>query len=225
MKNIYTISLISTAMILFTLTLISRPERVMQIPNGSLNRCLNCHLSLSGGSRNPFGQKIEQSFLSSGKVVWGAELAALDSDGDGYTNGEELLDPNGEWKQGDSNPGESNNVGNPGDPTSRPNVSSVFGNFENQAFNSITIINSFPNPFSNSTEIQYILNNSGNMKIEIYSESGVMVNEFDLGYKSEGNYSFNWSADTFLNTKATAGVYLVMFQLNEAIIMQKVILN
>lgn len=225
MKKIYTLAIISSVVLLFTLSLFSRPERVQQIPNGSKNQCLTCHVSPSGGSRNPFGQTIGQSFLSGGKVVWGAELAALDSDGDGYTNGEELLDPNGEWTVGSENPGNANDSGNPGDPTSRPTVSSVFGNFENQAYNAISINNTYPNPFSETTEIQYSLNKSGNMRIEIYSESGIMINEFDLGYQSEGNYNFNWNAETFINTKAVAGLYLVMLQLDEAIIMQKVIVQ
>ncbi len=38
-------------------------------------------------------------------VQWGPALAALDSDGDGFTNGEELQDPNGTWEVGSAAPG------------------------------------------------------------------------------------------------------------------------
>ena len=34
----------------------------------------------------------------------GTRTAALDADGDGATNGEELGDPDGTWQQGDANP-------------------------------------------------------------------------------------------------------------------------
>jgi hypothetical protein len=45
------------------------------------------------------GLAIEAEFLStlsdSGDVLWGPELASRDSDGDGFTNGDELGDPEG----------------------------------------------------------------------------------------------------------------------------------
>jgi hypothetical protein len=96
----------------------ARPFRVNQIPNGSKNSCLNCHFSLAGGVRNPFGAQIESGFLdapgSSGNVLWGPELAALNADADGASNGAELLDPLGEWHVGLGNPGAIEDVTNPG---------------------------------------------------------------------------------------------------------------
>ena len=86
----------------------ARPFRVSQVPNGSQANCLTCHTSGFGGVRNLFGAQVEASFLTvagpAGSVVWGPALAALDSDGDGYTNGEELGDPSGAWRTGDPNP-------------------------------------------------------------------------------------------------------------------------
>ncbi len=97
-----------------------RAHRPGQIPNGTVNNCLNCHMSASGGdARNSFGLEIEENFLSGFDVVWGAELAAIDSDGDGYTNGEELGDPEGTWAIGDDNP-EMDEVYFPGDADSHP---------------------------------------------------------------------------------------------------------
>ena len=79
------------------------------MPNGISLGCVACHVSSGGGGpRNAFGLQIEADFLSqagfSGVVLWGPELAALDADGDGATNGEELGDPDGTWQQGDANP-------------------------------------------------------------------------------------------------------------------------
>lgn len=71
----------------------ARSFRVSQIPNGNVNQCANCHLNPGGGGlRNTFGQAVEAGLIS-GDVDWGATLAALDSDGDGFTNGQELQDP------------------------------------------------------------------------------------------------------------------------------------
>ncbi len=87
------------------------------IPNGNINRCLNCHESASGGdARNAFGIAIEELEVGCSDF-WGPELAMLDSDGDGRTNGEELGDPEGTWKRGDEAPGDPEEVTRPGDPT------------------------------------------------------------------------------------------------------------
>lgn len=105
----------------------ARAQRVGQIPNGGVSGCANCHVSAAGGGpRNLFGQMVEADFLTSvgfsGRVQWGPELAKLDADGDGFTNGEELGDPEGLWKAGDADPGEATAITLPGDPVSHPSL-------------------------------------------------------------------------------------------------------
>ncbi len=104
--------------------LLGRGFRVSEIPNGGVNTCRNCHLSPTGGLRNDFGDTIEKSFLSvpgpNGHVLWGADLARRDSDGDAATNGEELQDAEGAWKIGDPAPGDRAAVTIPGDAASYP---------------------------------------------------------------------------------------------------------
>jgi len=57
---------------------------------------------------------------------WGPELAALDSDGDGRSNGDELLDAAGGWTSGDPDPGNPDQVTHPGVPESQlPTLSTV----------------------------------------------------------------------------------------------------
>ena len=87
----------------------ARSARTRQMPNGTVLGCVACHDNAGGGgARNAFGLQIETDFLSqagfAGVVLWGPELASLDADGDGATNGEELGDPEGTWQQGDANP-------------------------------------------------------------------------------------------------------------------------
>lgn len=94
----------------------ARPLRPDQIPNGRKLNCLNCHSSEGGGDiRNPFGRQVDDGFLAQdGTVIWGPELAHLDADGDGRTNGQELQDPDGAWQPGQPQPGVLNLVTNPG---------------------------------------------------------------------------------------------------------------
>ena len=134
----------------------ARSKRVRQVPNGIAASCNTCHTAGGGSPLNPFGIEIVTNFLTAagppGDVIWGPELAALDSDGDGASNGAELGDPDGAWVIGDPNPtGEDDHaadgddhaaeeedhtehdhegdtslagkVFNPGDPTSTPPAS------------------------------------------------------------------------------------------------------
>jgi len=78
----------------------ARLFRVTQIPNGNRFQCSNCHINPGGGGKlTPFGDDV-QNFLSNSNVQWGPEFANLDSDNDGFTNGQELLDPDGTWSIG-----------------------------------------------------------------------------------------------------------------------------
>jgi hypothetical protein len=112
----------------------ARPARINQIPNGTINSCANCHINPAGGGpRNPFGTTIETSFLSvpgsTGVVLWGPALAALDSDSDGRSNGLELQDPAGAWVQNTPAPGNPALVTLPGTfnaPLGVPGLSTVW---------------------------------------------------------------------------------------------------
>lgn len=101
----------------------ARGFRLGQVPNGPHIGCLLCHKSAEGGDeRNAFGETVESDFLHNGAVVWGPDLAALDSDGDGFTNGEELLDPAGTWQPGQDHPGDPAQASMPGSETSVPSA-------------------------------------------------------------------------------------------------------
>jgi hypothetical protein len=87
-----------------------------RVPNGPAFSCDTCHDLISGApDRNPFGT----AFANNGHV-WNAALAALDSDGDGFKNGQELGDAAGTWTPGSPAPGGT--ITNPGDPSSKPAV-------------------------------------------------------------------------------------------------------
>lgn len=95
----------------------ARPWRPGQIPNGGVFSCANCHINPAGGGpRNPFGRAVEQLVTpGSTAAFWSPTLAAQDSDGDGFTNGQELGDP-----EGDGVPVPGALVTNPGVASSRP---------------------------------------------------------------------------------------------------------
>jgi len=97
----------------------ARNFRVNQVPNGSRFNCQTCHVSAAGGgTRNPFGNAVFNLVRGPANIAfWSPTLAALDSDGDGFTNGEELGDPEGDFTV---IPGFT--ATNPGNANSRPVV-------------------------------------------------------------------------------------------------------
>ena len=88
---------------LFSAPAAARAPRVNQIPNGAVRDCSTCHqLPGTNGPRNIFGISVELTLIgggSSGRVDWQARFN-LDSDSDGYSNGQELGDPCGAWGPG-----------------------------------------------------------------------------------------------------------------------------
>jgi len=90
-----------------------------RIPNGTVYECSTCHIKPSAPATwNDFGLDVKAN-LSGGTPDWAA-VCEMDSDGDGWTNGEELLDPDCVWSTGDPMPGLMGDVTKPGDPNSAP---------------------------------------------------------------------------------------------------------
>lgn len=90
----------------------ARSGRQNSVPHGSDLGCDVCHTG-AGNGLNDFG--FDSFQYTSGSTVNWAELSQLDSDRDGYSNGEELGDPTGSWRPGQADPGGS--YTHPGDRT------------------------------------------------------------------------------------------------------------
>ncbi len=86
-----------------------------RIPNGEVFSCDTCH---------GMGNNFFNDFLAAGNT-WTTALANQDSDQDDWTNGEELLDAEGTWQEGQPDPGNPADVTNPGDPESHPPEATV----------------------------------------------------------------------------------------------------
>jgi hypothetical protein len=123
MKNwIYTkvkslIAISSLGALLAAQTVLATPSYPSLIPNGNSFSCATCHPGGSPPALNPFGQDFSATH------TWSPTLAAKDSDGDGFSNGVELGDPNGTWTPGSANP--AGPVFNPGDPASHPTATAT----------------------------------------------------------------------------------------------------
>ncbi|HXF82188.1 MAG TPA: Calx-beta domain-containing protein [bacterium] len=108
------------------------PPSPDKVPNGAVFSCGTCHLQVGAGYDYAFNTQMKLDFLNTDpSKTWTATLANKDSDGDGFTNGEELQDPEGTWVMGQPNPGSALYVTNPSVAASAPigPVIQEIGNF------------------------------------------------------------------------------------------------
>ena len=187
--------------------LIARDWRVGQIPNGEKFSCSNCHIDPQGGGlRNNFGQLVETKVTPGGhEDFWNSTLAFQDSDDDGFTNGQELADPNGTWRPGQPNPGNSSNVSNPGDPNSKPNPTNIA---EEQIPSAYKLLNNFPNPFNPSTKITFEIPQSESVSLKIFDINGKLIRTLTNEELSAGNYERTWDGKNENGRTVSSGVYI-----------------
>ncbi len=184
----------------------ARSFRPFQIPNGSVRGCLNCHDNSTGGlPLNDFGKEVGENFLAGDNVNWNETLAMIDSDGDGFTNGEELLDPEGTWKIGDPPPGDPGSVGNPGDENVTPVLSNIFDEI------AVKIESISPNPFNETVEIKFNVKHAGKVQVDIYNLNGEFITSLLNDYLPEGNAGLAWNATSYSGATVPQGTYLIRF--------------
>ena len=67
----------------------------------------------------------------------------------------------------------------------------------------------YPNPFNPNTTINYQINKSSEININIYDINGRLVENLQNSFHTPGNYSINWNASSM-----TSGVYFVKMSSN-----------
>lgn len=204
MKKIY-IYIFLFLVITTATVLLSRSWRVQQIPNGSKFSCSNCHVDPNGGgTRNAFGQDVEQRVTpGSTNNFWSAALANMDSDGDGFTNGVELQDPNGTWTSGTI--GDFNLVTNPGNASSKPNPNSVAEEFIPLQYK---LYNNYPNPFNPSTTISFEIPQSEFVTLKVFDINGGLVRTISQENLPPGRFEKAWDGKNDFGINAASGIYI-----------------
>jgi len=84
---------------------------------------------------------------------------------------------------------------------------------------SYTLLDAYPNPFNPSITIEYTIEHSNTVQIEIMNILGQRIDFFKDGFQSPGIYSIRWDA-----SQHSGGVYFVRLTTKEQIKTQKIIL-
>ena len=213
--------LILIILILSSAVSFSSTYRVTQIPNGVKFACLNCHLTVTGRYLNSFGRDINDKFLNNGNVIWGPELALLDSDGDGFTNGDELQDHDGKWKFGDQDPGNFELVSQPGDSSNKPSKISNIDSYSFENVHSELLV--YPNP-TNHQNINIEFNNQkdADLMVGIYNSRGQRVIILDM---NSSNGIRIWDLKDDFDRTVPNGIYTVVVMSKDKIRSQQIVFD
>ncbi len=72
---------------------------------------------------------------------------------------------------------------------------------------SFILLESYPNPFNQSTTISYTLTTDEQIEIKIYNIQGQLVKRFDCGKKSSGKHTVYWDGKDDKNNNVSTGTY------------------
>ena len=167
--------------------------------------------------RNAFGQEVGANHLSTpgsgGQVEWSEALAMLDSDGDGFTNGQELQDPAGTWRIGQPFPGDAALVTNPGDPNDFPNTTAV--DLLPGVADVYTLEGNYPNPFNPVTTIRFAVPAASSVRLSIHDASGTLLRVLVDEYMEAGVYSSVWNGRDEGGMPLASGTYFYRMNAND----------
>jgi len=179
----------------------ARPTSPGKIPNGNEYYCGTCHESghvFSDGSPPVPSTPVHSNWMQLPFLntiptkTWTPDLASQDSDGDGFTNGEELLDPNGTWVIGQPNPGIPIDVANPSDPNSvppAPQSNGIFVHFDTPTPGKITFDLANLSAPIGLDRVEYTVNQGATMYFFSVSTSAPYTSGvWDMSLAPKGDY-------------------------------------
>ncbi len=85
-------------------------------------------------------------------------------------------------------------------------------------------LNNHPNPFNQSTSINFNVNIDSPVNLSVYNIRGELVKALKEGILSRGDYSVIWEGDNSLGTEVGGGIYFVRLQVDGESYFKKLIL-
>jgi len=94
-----------------------------------------------------------------------------------------------------------------------------------ESVNLISKLNVFPNPISDRFEVKLFLNETSNLKIEMFDINGRLVQSLLNEEKPAGDFSYVWERNSAKNTQLSAGTYILEVTANNKKTTSKLIIK
>ena len=77
------------------------------------------------------------------------------------------------------------------------------------------VLGNYPNPFNPTTSINFVVNQTSEIILSVFSLNGELVRQFKTNVLQPGYQSIVWNGKDELNNKVASGVYIYSIQLEE----------
>ena len=74
------------------------------------------------------------------------------------------------------------------------------------------VFQNYPNPFNPETWIPYRLSESSDVQISIYSQTGELIRDFNLGHQAHGEKTLYWDGKNRDGETVASGIYFYQFR-------------
>lgn len=95
---------------------------------------------------------------------------------------------------------------------------------EAPVLNDFSLEQNYPNPFNPVTQIEFSLNKSGKVKLQIYSILGELVKTIVDGELKAGYHKYTWNGTDGNNVKVSSGVYVYRLITDQKALSKKMVL-
>jgi hypothetical protein len=85
----------------------------------------------------------------------------------------------------------------------------------------ITYFNSYPNPFSSSASIVYLLEKPMDLEVSVYNVSGQKIRILHSGFQFEGEHQIHWDGTNESGQQVDPGIYLCLMKTETGIVTHK----
>ena len=92
-------------------------------------------------------------------------------------------------------------------------------------FESITLSDNYPNPFSSTTTFNFFLKKSSPIEFVIYDLSGKKIKIFQFEFIKNGLQQIVWDGTDIQNKKVAPGIYIYQLKSNSQSLSKKLILS
>jgi len=86
------------------------------------------------------------------------------------------------------------------------------------------VFQNYPNPFNPETWIPYRLSEPSDVQISIYSQTGELIRDFNLGHQTHGEKTLYWNGKNNDGETVASGIYFYQLQTDEFSSMRKMVI-